>query len=120
MDTEEAEVCDFLKTWPGQFVSAREVCRRAGGKWRYREDERWALPVLQRLLEKRQVEADARGHYRLVTEKKPEKKGLILPTKQKRVLQSGDDYGEIDLDQKLGPDDRPEGGSTDVPPTSLV
>ena len=119
MDTEEAEVCDFLKSWPGQFVSAREVCRRAGGKWRYRENERWALPVLQRLLEKHLVEADSRGHYRLVTEKKPEKKGPILPKKQKPVLQSGDDYGVIDLNQKLGPDDCPEGGSTDVPPSPL-
>jgi hypothetical protein len=78
------------------------------------------LPVLQRLLEKHQVEADARGHYRLVTEKKTEKKGPILPTKQNRVLQSGEDYGVIDLNEKLGPDDCPEGGSSEVPPTPLV
>ena len=107
MDADEAEVCEFLKSWPGQFVSAKEVCRRAGGKWHYREDERWALPVLQRLLEKGLVEADAGGHYRLITQhhKKNENKWSIWSRTQNRFLQSGGDYGVIDLDKDLGSED---------------
>ncbi len=95
MDADEAEVCEFLKSWPDQFVSAREICRRAGSKWRYREDERWALPVLQRLVEKHLVEADAAGHYRLLVPKKTEKK-RSAPSKGLA------DYGVIDLDEELG------------------
>ena len=43
MDADQNAICTFLKTWPGQFVSRREICRRAGGKWRFREDENWML-----------------------------------------------------------------------------
>src|SRR5262245_14157576 len=35
MDAEEREICDFLKSWVDQYVSQREICRRAGGKWRF-------------------------------------------------------------------------------------
>lgn len=107
MDADETEVCEFLKLWPDQFVSAREVCRRAGGKWRYREDERWALPVLQRLLEKNLVEADAGGHYRLITQdsKQSKKSSWIWSRTQNRFLQSGEDFGLVDLDKELDADD---------------
>ena len=41
-DADEVEICQFLKSWPGQFLSGKTICRRAGGKWRFREDENWA------------------------------------------------------------------------------
>ena len=116
MAADEAEVCEFLKSWPGQFVSAKEICRRAGGKWRYREDERWALPVLLRLVEKKLVEDDAGSHYRLITQhdRKDEKMRSIWSRTQNRCLQSGGDFGVIDLDKDLGPDHSP--ASSGLPP----
>lgn len=75
MDADEKDVCAFLKTFPGQFVALKEICRRAGGKWRYRDNEDWAAPVLLRLVELGVVEDDSAGHFRLVSlEKLPEKK----------------------------------------------
>ena len=103
MDADENDICQYLKSWPGQFVSAKEICRRAGGKWRYREDERWALPVLQRLIETGLVESDSTGHYRLVQrqEKKRDKKRWISPHIQRILEQSGRDFSEVDLETEV-------------------
>jgi len=84
MDAEEKEICDFLKSWPDQFVSHREICRRAGGKWRFRENQNWAMPVLSRMVEKGILESDASGHFRLMPEKKEEAQrdqGKLLKSK---------------------------------------
>ena len=96
MDAEEKEICDFLKSWIDQFVSQREICRRAGGKWRYRENPNWALRVLSRMAEKGILESDASGHFRLAPEKKDKKKRWLSP-ELKKLLEGagGDDRGKI-------------------------
>jgi len=88
MDAEEKEICDFLKSFPGQFVSHREICRRAGGKWRFREDQKWAVPILSRMVERGYLESDASGHFRLVSEKKDKKKQWLSPELRK-ILERG-------------------------------
>ena len=96
MDAEEKEICDFLKSWPGQFVSHREICRRAGGKWRFREDPNWATPILSRMAEKGIVESDASGHFRLLPEKKDDKKKRWLAPHIKKILEeSGKDFDGV-------------------------
>src|SRR5262245_12090233 len=99
MDAEEKEISDFLKSWPGQFVSSREICRRAGGKWRFREDPAWALPVLSRMVEKGILESDPSGHFRLLPqEKKAKKKAWISPHMKELLEKSGKDFeGVIDI-----------------------
>ena len=88
MDADEKQIADFLKSYPGQFVSAKEICKRAGGKWRFREDEKWALPILQRMVEKQLAEADTTGHFRLTTEKeKKDKKKWWASPDMKKILQ---------------------------------
>ena len=107
MDADETDICEYLKSWRDQFVSAREIGRRAGGKWRYREDERWALPVLQRLLDKQLVEKDGAGHYRLATRdrKNNERKKRWISREIQIILrQSGKNFGVFDLDKELDPD----------------
>jgi hypothetical protein len=105
MDADQNEICQYLKSWPGQFVSRKEICRRAGGKWRYREDENWALPVLQRMLECRLVESNSTGHYRLLIKevnKEKNKKRLWASPAMRAILQkSGQNFGVIDLDKEL-------------------
>lgn len=66
MDADEKVICNFLKSAPGQFVGLKEICRRAGGKWRFREDEDWAIAPLLRLVARGLVEDDKDGHYRLI------------------------------------------------------
>ncbi len=107
MDSDEAEVYAYLKTTPGQFISAREICRRAGGKWRYREDEHWAMPVLRRMAEKNLVEADETGHYRLPRKDDPqkEKKRWVCPQIRSIFLRSGRDFPVISADEDLDPED---------------
>lgn len=65
MDADEKEIYNFLKSWKHEFISAREVCRRAGGKRRFRNEPDWAKPPLVRMVERGILEVDAAGHYRL-------------------------------------------------------
>ncbi len=104
LDADEKMICDFLKTYPGQYVSGREICRRAGGKWRFREDEKWALPVLQRLLEKNELEADPMGHFRWIKkhDRKSKKKWWASPQIKKILQQSGRQFeGVIDVEKDV-------------------
>lgn len=91
VDSDETCIYMYLKAYPGQFVSAAEICRRAASKKRYRDEPDWALPLLRRLAEKGVLEADATGHYRLnrSTEKQKKKKHWISPHLQKILSQSG-------------------------------
>jgi hypothetical protein len=62
---EEQAVLNYLATAPHTFFSAREVCRRASGKEAWEKSQRWAMPVLSRLLARGLIEVDAAGHYRI-------------------------------------------------------
>src|SRR6185369_8175585 len=74
MDADEREICDFLKSFPGQYISGREIARRAAGKWKFLDDQNWAVPVLIRLKEQGIVEVNASGQYRLTGQLQKEKK----------------------------------------------
>src|SRR5438046_2262551 len=104
MDAEEKEICDFLKSWPGQFVSGKEIARRAGGKWKYRDDPNWAVPILLRMVEKQLVDSDAGGHFRFrPQDKKAKQKRWISPELQKLLEKTGKDFAEgVDVDDGEG------------------
>jgi hypothetical protein len=98
MDADEKDICEFLKSWQGQFVAVKEICRRAGGKWRFKDDPNWAVPVLQRMLEQNLVESDTTGHFRLIPEKqKKDKKWWLSPEHKKILEQSGKFDGVVDI-----------------------
>jgi hypothetical protein len=95
MDAEEKEICDFLKSFLGQYVSGREICRRAGGKWRFREDQNWAVPILLRMVERGYLESDASGHFRLALEQKEkDKKKRWLSEEVRKILERGASTGD--------------------------
>jgi|ERR1051325_7811511 hypothetical protein len=102
MDADERDICDYLHSWRGQFVAAREIARRAAGKWRFRDDPNWAVPILVRLTERKVIECDASGHYRLMPEqKKKDRKKWISPEVRKILEQSGKDFAEgVDIDKE--------------------
>ena len=88
MEQDEREICAYLKTLPGQFVSARDIARRAGGKRRHQDDPYWAAPVLARLLDKKVIETDSTHHYRLVIKEDKKKRRKWISPQMKRILES--------------------------------
>jgi len=105
MDSDEQDICNFLMSWPRQFLSAKEISRRAAGKRRASEDPFWAHRVLPRMVEKGLIESDSSGHYRLSppTKKEPKKK-WIAPQIQKILEESGKDFdGTIEADEPEDP-----------------
>lgn len=109
MDADERDICIYLRSWPGQFVSGREISRRAGGKRRFREDPNWASAALSRLVERQFVESDTTGHFRLRRKARSlhqQQQGRWVAPEIKMILQrSGKDFGQIieieDMDQFL-------------------
>ena len=93
MDADEQQIYDYLLTYGEEWVSAREICRRAAGKKRYAEDNDWAKPVLFRMRATRIVEADQAARYRITPDpgKKSEKKQWIAPDIEKILKEGGID-----------------------------
>jgi hypothetical protein len=91
MELEEREICIYLRSLPGQFTSGREIARRAGGKLRYRENPQWAAPFLAQLIDKKIIESDSTGHYRLIVkdQEKHTKKKWVSP-QMKMILERSD------------------------------
>ena len=102
MDADERDVCLYLKSFPGQFVSYKDISRRAGGKRRYREEPEWATPVLSKLVEKAIIESDATGHYRLKTRADDPRANRWVSPQIRRILEkSGKEFDgvfEVDKD----------------------
>lgn len=109
MDADQTEICQFLKSWPDQFVSSKEICRRAGGKWRFREDAGWALPILRRMVECSLLETDIAGRYRLLQQgpsTQPNRTQRWLSPTIRRILEeSGKNFGVFELDKDLDSSD---------------
>jgi hypothetical protein len=90
MDADEKDICTFLKSFPGEYVALREICRKAGGKWRFKENDNWAAPVLLRLVELGLVEDDSAGHFRLIVKaKKKQKTKWVAPHIKEILKKSG-------------------------------
>ena len=90
MNSEEREIFEYLKTWGAEFVSAKEICRRAGTKKRYGENADWAKPILLGLTQRGVLENDAMGRYRIKPAAKKDKGGRwISPDIQKILKENG-------------------------------
>jgi hypothetical protein len=99
MDSDEADVWNFLNTCLGEYVSPVEISRRASGRRRYKDEPKWALRPIQRLLDEKIIETDGNGHYRApLTEKKAKTKRWIAPHIRKILKESGKEFDEIDMD----------------------
>ena len=94
MDSDEREIFHFLKSWGREFIGAKEIARRAGGKKRFHENPDWAKPLLVRMAERGILEGDAMGRYRL----KPVKKSRATETAAEKIETET-------ADGELAPDD---------------
>jgi hypothetical protein len=100
MDADEREIYYYLKSWKKEFISSREICRRAGGKKRFRQDEEWAKPVLLRMVEKGILETDTGGHYRLkpMDKRIRRSKRWVSPQIARILRESGKDFDAVLID----------------------
>jgi hypothetical protein len=90
MDTEEREIFYFLKTWGEEFVSVKEIARRASGKKKFYADPEWAKPLLMRMQERGLVESDTTGRYRIKpVAKKNKDKRWVSPDIAKILQENG-------------------------------
>jgi hypothetical protein len=89
MDADEREIYEFLKPFGEDWVNAKEICRRAAGKKRFNEDNHWARPILQRLKERRVLEGDELGRYRIRPDPRARKGRWISPDIEKILRESG-------------------------------
>jgi len=106
MDADEREIYDFLKSFRHEYIGAKEIAKRAGGKWRFREDPNWPIPAITRLVERKIVETDGYGHFRLSAKEKKEKKQFISP-EMKKILEQGGQQFEIE-EENEEPGQNPE------------
>lgn len=97
MEFDERAVRIFLKGYPGQFVSARVVSRRLGGKRRYHEEPLWVLPILSGLVDKGIAEVDAQGHFRLkkVDPSDRRKRSWISPQTRRILERSSRNFAQV-------------------------
>ena len=65
MTYEELAIVNFLKGSPEDFVSRREIARKALKRTFFEEDPHWADAPLASLVNQSVVEQDESGHYRL-------------------------------------------------------
>lgn len=92
LDADEQEIFDYLKSWTDQFVSSKEIARRAGGKKRFKDNPYWASKPLMRMVEKGVLEGDSSGRYRLKPEKDAKAPRRWLSPQMRRILEeSGKD-----------------------------
>jgi hypothetical protein len=73
-----------------QFVSGREIARRASGKKKFHDNPEWAKPLLTRMQERGVVESNALGQYRIkpVTHKGRDKR-WVAPDIAKILQENG-------------------------------
>src|SRR5690348_534530 len=75
MDADERDIYQYMKHHGREFIPALEVCRRVGGKRRFRNNHDWARPVLARMVERGILESDPEGRIRLKPMPKQEPTG---------------------------------------------
>ena len=86
MDSDQRDILNFLQTWGVEFVSAKEICRRAGTKKRFHRDAGWAMPILLILLEQGILETDQMGRYRIKPQSKKSRAGRWVSPDISKIL----------------------------------
>jgi len=98
MSSDEREIFNYLQTWGGEFINAKEVCRRAGTKRRYHEDPDWAKPILLSMVDNGLLEKDLNGRFRVKPErKKGHNQKWISPDIEKILNEGG-----VNIDEETG------------------
>jgi|SRR3954466_9991351 hypothetical protein len=104
MEADEKQIHSYLKSLHGQFISGREIARRACGKARYQEDPTWASPLLLQLVGKGIIESDTTGHYRVAAVKRKSEdtdKKWVSPKVKDILEKSGKNFTHVIREEDL-------------------
>jgi hypothetical protein len=74
LSADEQTILQYLRCCGETGASPREICRKASTKDRWKEDERWAFPVISSLKDKSLIESTKTGTLRLPPPKEEEEK----------------------------------------------
>jgi hypothetical protein len=103
MDSDERDIFQYLKTWGTQFIGAKEVSRRAGGRKRAQKDADWAKPILIRMAERGILESDALGRFRVKPVSRQDRHKRWVSPEITKILGEGgvqvDDAADLDSDE---------------------
>ena len=66
---EEQIIVRYLEHCGDAGASAREICRKASTKDAWKENERWAYPFISSLKDKKVIETNAGGSFRVPPKK---------------------------------------------------
>jgi hypothetical protein len=107
MDADERDIFQFLKSWGSNYLAAREICRRAGGRRRFNEEPDWAKPILLRMEGRGVLESNATGQFRIkpVRKGKDKEEPAGSPDIAKLPKESGEETESPGGDSSLGPDE---------------
>jgi len=72
MNHDEDMILGYLRKFPNAFVSAMEICKRAGDRRRFASEPDWAKPILVRMTQQRVLECNITGQYRIKPEEEEE------------------------------------------------
>ena len=101
MDADEREVHNYLESYHGQYVSVKEICRRASTKKRYAQEPEWAREVLKRMKDQGLVESNMTGRYRLKEAHGEKERHMSEETN--KIIEEGAQQGQaginIDVDE---------------------
>jgi hypothetical protein len=90
MDSDERGIYEYLKTWGGEYINAKEIARRAASKKKFYDDPDWAKPVLMRMADRGILESDIQGRYRIKpVSRKDKSKRWVAPDITKILQESG-------------------------------
>jgi hypothetical protein len=107
MDADERDIFQFLKSWGSNYLAAREICRRAGGRQRFNEEPDWAKPILLRMEGRGVLESNATGQFRIkpVRKVKDKEEPAGSPDIANILKESGAETESPGGDSSLGPDE---------------
>jgi len=110
LSAEDKIILEYLKPLGKAYATAKEVCRRAGGKSKFNDDPEWAKKFLKRLEKQGILETNPLGHYRIKRDENNTFKIPLDPSIRKILASSGQDFSESFLLED--PDDytKPGGG----------
>jgi hypothetical protein len=102
---DEQDILDYLKAWPGSFISGKEIAKKIGGKERFQADRGWAIPILTALVRRGIVETDHVGGFclKVVEERKKREPQHVSPQLLKILKSSGKKFDSVVLTEDDGP-----------------
>ena len=97
MNAQEREIYHYLKSRRREFIPAREISRRLGGKRKFHAFPDWSTSVLLDMAQRGILESDGQDRFRLKPRPKEATQGKrwASPAIAKLLKESGKDFDNL-------------------------